>query len=99
MKTLHIAPGDSAGGSLAQAIRDAGRDEEVLSFLDDLSCGPINPDDPAVRAAWWSRFHEPSEVEAHLRRFWERVMTTSDRLVVWLGRHSARELAFFLAWT
>jgi hypothetical protein len=51
MKTLHIAPGDSAGGSLIRAIRDAGRDDQVLPFRDDLSCGPIGSDDPSARAS------------------------------------------------
>lgn len=35
---------------------------------------------------------------ATLSEFWERVANTDHRLVVWFGRHSARELAFFLAW-
>ena len=99
MRTLHIAPGDSAGGSLLRAVRDAGRDDEVLRFRDDLSCGPIDPDEPSTRAAWWEQFHDESGVAAHLGEFWERVTGTDDRLVVWFGRHSARELAFFLAWT
>lgn len=99
MKTLHIAPGDSAGGSLIQAIRDAGRDDQVLPFRDDLSCGPIDPEEPSVRAAWWAQFYESSGVAVTLSEFWERVTTTDDRLVVWFGRHSAQELAFFLAWT
>lgn len=30
MKALHIAPGDSAGGSLAEAIWGAGQDDELL---------------------------------------------------------------------
>ncbi len=98
MKTLHIAPGESAGGSLTRAIRDAGQDDEVLPFRDDLSCGPIDSDEPSARAIWWDQFYEASEVEAALGKFWERVATTDDRLVVWFGRHSARELAFFLAW-
>jgi hypothetical protein len=98
MKTLHIAPGDSAGGSLLRAIRDAGRDDEVLRFRDDLSCGPIDPDEASVRAAWWGRFYEDSDIEADLAQFWETVASTDDRLVVWFGRHSASELAFFLAW-
>jgi hypothetical protein len=98
MKTLHIAPGDSAGGSLIRAIRDAGQDDEVLPFRDDLSCGPIDRDEPSARAAWWDQFYEASDVAATLGEFWERVATTEDRLVVWFGRHSARELAFFLAW-
>jgi len=98
MKTLHIAPGDSTGGSLAAAIRGAGQDDEVLRCLDDLSCGPIDRDEPSARAAWWGQFREASEVAAGLRAFWDRVAAADERLVVWFGRHSACELAFFLAW-
>jgi hypothetical protein len=97
-KTLHIAPGDSAGGSLLQALRDVGSDDEVLRFRDDLSCGPIDPDNPSTRAQWWSRFHDASEVEISLCSFWQRAMQTDDRIVVWFGRHAASELAFLLAW-
>lgn len=97
MKTIQIAPGDSAGGSLQQAMLQAGRDDEVLRFLDDLSCGPIATDDHQARVDWWRQFYEASEREDKLRAFWERVTTTDDRLVVWYGRHCAQELAFFLA--
>ena len=99
MSVLHIAPGHSAGGSLRQAIRGAGRPDEVLFFRDDLSCGPIDTDAIAPRVAWWARFHGDWEIEAApLNAFWERVARTDDRLVVWFGRHSALEMAFFLAW-
>ena len=98
MKTLHIAPGLSAGGLIVQAVRGAGRHDKVLSWPDDLSCGPINSDDPAARARWWAPYHGDGKIEADLRAFWEHVRTTDDRLVVWFGRHSASELAFFLAW-
>jgi hypothetical protein len=98
MKTLHIAPGNSAGGSLLRAIRDSGRDEEVLRFRDDLSCGPIDPYEPEVRAAWWGAYYDALEVEAAHRAFWDRVTTTDDHLVVWFSQHDARELAVFLAW-
>ena len=70
----------------------------MLRFHDDLSCGPIDPDEPSTRAAWWAPFYEVSNVAATLGGFWERVATTDDRLVVWFSRHSASELAFFLAW-
>ena len=98
MKTLHIAPGLSAGGLIVQAVRGAGRPDKVLSWPDDLSCGPINSDDPATRGTWWAPFHRDWNIEADLSAFWERVRTTDDQLVVWFGRHSASELAFFLAW-
>jgi Protein of unknown function/Domain of unknown function (DUF1835) len=97
MRTLHVAPGDSAGASLLRAIRDAGRDEEVLRCRDDLSCGPIESDDPSARMAWWARFYGVPDFEDNFETFWNRVTTTDDRLVIWFGRHSAKELAFFLA--
>jgi hypothetical protein len=98
MKTLHIAPGDSAGGSLKQAITDAGRDDQVLRWIDDLSCGPIDPDDPSIREEWWTNFQSDRDIEGRMRAFWIRVAETTDRLVVWVGRHSAQELSFFLFW-
>lgn len=97
MGTLHIAPGDSSGGSLQSAIRDSGRNEEVLRNRDDLSCGPIDSEEPSARAAWWGRFYDMPEVEGDLKAFWDRIATSDDRLVIWFGRHAASELAFYLA--
>jgi hypothetical protein len=96
MKVLHVAPGDSAGGGLKEAIRLAGHQLEVLSFNDDLSCGPIAWGTARERATWWSHLHAPIP-EDDLAAFWHRLETTDERLVVWFGRHSASELAFFLA--
>jgi hypothetical protein len=98
MKTLHVAPGSSAGGSLLRALREAGRDYDVLSCGDDLNCGPIGSNDLAERAEWWGQFNDDPDIEAVLRGFWDRVSATDDRLVVWFGRHAASELAFFHAW-
>jgi hypothetical protein len=97
MRTLHIAPGDSAGGSLRFALRDAGYDD-VLSWRDDLSCGPIASGEPAERAEWWTSFYDEQDIESAFCAFWDRVAATDDRLVVWFGRHSASEHAFVLAW-
>ncbi len=97
MKTLHTVPGDSAGGSLSLAVRSAGLKDEVLRFRDDLSCGPIDPDEPEVRRAWWGQFHDFADT-VDFSEFWQRVDSTDARLVVWFGRKSASELAFFLAW-
>lgn len=92
---LHIAPGSSAGGSLRQAIRTSGRTDHVISFRDDLSSGPIDSDDSSARALWWASIYDEHDVD--LDSFWRHIMSTSDRLVVWFGRHSAHEHAFFLA--
>jgi hypothetical protein len=67
-----------------------------LSFYDDLSCGPIAWGTSRERAAWWSHVHVPVS-EGDVEAFWHRLETADERLVVWFGRHSASELAFFLA--
>lgn len=98
MGTLHVVPTMSAGGSLRQAIADANQYDHVLSFSDDLSCGPINPDTAPVRAAWWASIYEEAEDVGYFEAFWNCVAKTDDRLVVWFGRHSALELAFIMSW-
>lgn len=97
MKTLHVMPGYSAAGSLREALRLAGRDDDVLPFGDDLSCGPIDSDDPAARVEWWRPYYGDA-VEEQFLGFWRQIDETEDRLVVWFGRHYGRELAFRLAW-
>ncbi len=101
---LHIAPGLSAGSELRQALRGAGRSDEVLASCDDLSCGPIDPDSPSVRLDWWRQFRSCADhddymaVFGQIPAFWDRVTSTDEHLVVWFGRHAATELAFFSAW-
>jgi hypothetical protein len=51
-RMLHIVFGESAGGTLRLALSQAGRGDEVLSFNDDLSFGPINTPARIVRADW-----------------------------------------------
>ena len=68
----------------------------MLRFRDDLSCGPINSGEPAARAAWWKQFYEGRDSEAEFAGFWGQALNGRDRMVVWFGRHDARELAFFL---
>nr|WP_246412909.1 DUF3658 domain-containing protein [Methylobacterium brachythecii] len=92
---LHVAPGHSAGYSISLALRESGRTDHVISFPDELSCGPIDSDDSAMRAAWWASIFD--EYDADVDAFWRHLASTSDRLVIWFGRRSADEYAFFLA--
>jgi hypothetical protein len=96
MGVLHIVPGYSAGGTLEAALRAAAVDEGLLKWPDDLSAGPIAPGDPIQREAWWG--HRAGSIARELLEFWEHVEASRDRLVVWFGRHSASEFAFFLSW-
>lgn len=92
---LHIAPGHSAGHSLRQAIRTSGRTDDVIIFHDNLSCGPIDAEDSSTRLRWWASMYDEHDID--FDDFWRQIMSTPDRLVVWFGRHSAHEHAFFLA--
>jgi hypothetical protein len=93
MATLHLAPGPSSGETLARLIPGAA----ILSFDDDLSCGPIDSDSAAARTAWWRSVAPAADRTPEPQAFWDRVERADERLVVWFGRHSATELAFFLA--
>ncbi len=101
MPTLHLTPGDSAGGSLLRALQNAGSDETVIPFPDNFSYGPIDADDGNAPGRWeWWRWDFLGSRMGHaaaLRDFWDRVTTTDDRLVVWWGRHSPQDCSFFLA--
>lgn len=99
MGTLHLAPGDSAAGSLYQAFREAGLDQEILSCPDDLSCGPIRVLDATARTAWRGQLYDEGifELESQVAAFWGRLASSDERLVAWIGRGSAKEYAFLFA--
>jgi len=92
---LHIMPGQSSAGSLRYAVRASGRTDHVLGFQDDLSCGPIDSKASSARSSWWASMHSDRDID--LDYFWRHIASTSDRLVVWFGRYSAQEHAFFLS--
>jgi len=96
-KTLHLAPGQSGGGSLIQALEQARRADQVLIHSDDLSFGPIDPITMATRAECWSNFCDIEEMRSYFSKFWDSLDRWDGRLVLWFSRHSARELAFYLA--
>jgi hypothetical protein len=97
---LHIVLGESAGGTLRVALRQAHRDGEVLSFNDDLSFGPIDPPVPMMRAAWAkTELCFPDEATAALHdtldRHWDPAVSAEKR-VIWFSRRTAREFCGFL---
>jgi hypothetical protein len=94
MMTLHVAPGPSAAVSLREALRIAGRDEEVLTFCDDLSCGPIAIDGPQSRSAWWAEQFDWPGREEELQVFRDRLMAADICPIIWFGGYAAHELAF-----
>lgn len=98
-RTLHLAPGLSAAGTLRQTFREAGLNDEILAFPDDLSCGPIKVLDAAPRMAWWRQLYDHGfpELEPQIAAFWNRLTSPDEHLIAWVGKHSAKEHAFLLA--
>ncbi|WP_161495312.1 DUF3658 domain-containing protein [Advenella sp. S44] len=93
-KTVHIIPGESAASSFRHALALAGRDDEYIVFIDDLSGGPIASDDPSVRINWWNEQFDWPEVQDNILTFWQNIVASEAKIVVWFGQFSARECAF-----
>jgi hypothetical protein len=102
MKTvLHVAFTPSGAENLREALRHAGRDDRAIGLSDDLRFGPINGDDPSLRA---KRIKDEfgltgwGDVAAESEWFWQQALSSDHRTVAWLSRRSAREYAGFLEW-
>jgi len=96
---LHIAIGHAAGGTLRQAglAREGGK---IIAFPDDLSYGPIDPPDAALRVAWVGRElgsrSDDAGLAGVLETFWAAALAAPGRRVVWFSRRSASDYAGFL---
>jgi hypothetical protein len=84
-----------------QALKSAGRDDQVIACFDNLSFGPINPPDSSLRATWvanelgWTQW---GDAAPERERFWHEALSSSHRKVAWPSRRSAMEYAGFLEW-
>jgi hypothetical protein len=99
--TLHIVFNASAAGGLREALRQAGRDERVVSLFDCLSFGPINPPDPELRRKWVEEeldYTGWETIVGEATSFWPEALSISNRRIAWLSRRSAQEYAGFLEW-
>ena len=96
----HFVFTPSGAGCLDQALRKAGRDDQVVAYFDNLSFGPINPPD-ASRAKWveselgWTEWEA---VDSRSDPFWREALSSDRRKVAWLSRRSPMEYAGFLEW-
>src|ERR1700759_2366171 len=98
---LHVVFPPSGAGSLRQALKDAGRNDQVVAYFDNLCFGPIDPPDPQVRAKWveaelgWTGWEE---ITARSEKFWQNACSHDNRKIAWLSRRSGQEYAGFLEW-
>lgn len=98
---LHFVFSPSGAGCLVQALRNAGRDDQVITSFDDLSFGPVNPPDPVLRNKWIEdELAQSGWIDASNapERLWDEAPLTDNRKIAWLTRRSAMEYAGFLDW-
>jgi hypothetical protein len=99
--TLHFVFSPSGAANLAEALEQGGRDDQVITFFDDLSFGPINPPDSISRAKWVENELDRAgwdEMTTESERGWKEALSPDPRKVAWLTRRSAMEYAGFLEW-
>jgi hypothetical protein len=89
-----------AAENLKTALRDAGREDLVVCYFENLSLGPIDPPDPHVRLEWFEQeFACRDECGIpNNEAFWRDALNENVRKVAWLSRRSAPEYCGFLEW-
>ncbi len=97
----HVVFNPSAAVGLRDALRQAGREERVVSLFDCLSFGPINPPDSSLRLQWVEKvlgYRGWEDVVGKETPFWSEALSVNNRKIGWLSRRSAQEYAGFLEW-
>jgi hypothetical protein len=97
---VHFVFTASGAGCLVQALRKAGRDDQIVVTDHGLNVGPIDPSDPEARAKWLeSELGLIARKDApRSERSWDESRFPGHRKVAWLTRRSAMEYAGFLDW-
>jgi hypothetical protein len=97
---VHFVFTASGAGCLVQALRKAGRDDQVVVTDHGFNVGPIDPSDPEARAKWLeSELGLIDRKDApRSERSWDESRFPGHRKVAWLTRRSAMEYAGFLDW-
>jgi hypothetical protein len=91
---VHLVFTRTGAAELRKALAAEGRRERVVALHDDLSFGPINPPDPALRRAWALKrlgiAGVPGSPHAN-RMFWSAVTSRGRRRTVWASRRATLE--------
>ncbi len=101
---VHVVFGESAAGSLRQALAVWGMRAPVCCLIDDLSLGPLDPPDAEARARWFEEMLgydlgydlELEAIVSAIEAFWAAVTSPDAWPIVWCSRRSAVEYAGLL---
>jgi hypothetical protein len=103
MRPVHFIFSPSAAVSLRSAMSTLGPSPEVVALFEDLSFGPLQPQQ---RLEWWQeKFYSPEgetrddeqEIWCRRSRFWELALAADVDPFVWLNRNSPQEMTGFLS--
>jgi hypothetical protein len=96
----HILFNPSAAPELRRALADAGKNDNILVFPDNLSLGPIDPPNWDKRAQWIVNelLHEQHDLSAEIDAFWAATLASDIKPVAWMSRRSTHEYTNFLEW-
>lgn len=100
VEVVHAAWGVSRAESVRDALRLQGCTDRVVALTHDLSVGPIDSFDPAVRRAWFEANlrsdEEPCEEPADSEAPWVEATAVGVHPVHWVCLSDAAEYACFL---
>ena len=98
-KTLHVIFSQSVAPHLREALKRAGRTDDVVFHADDLRRGPLDPGDPSSRGRWAIDVLDidPEDIDSD-EAFWHESLNSERRLVAWTSTRVAQERAGFLEW-
>ena len=99
MSPLHVVFSMSAAVDLRSGLVLAGRDDRVVALADNLSFGPIDPPDPALRAAWIEAelgYEGWDEVGSESEKFWALALAADSLPTAWISRRSVQDYTGFL---
>jgi hypothetical protein len=98
MNTIHVANGDVAAQSLTEALKQAERDERVVTLRDDLAVGPLRDIDDSgfARATFWrlvmnSTQDYEDDLEKQLALIGQ-LARGDGQIVIWHGQSAADQL-------
>lgn len=100
---VHVVFGESAGGALRQALKQAGIAEQILPCPDRFALGPIDGGSVQDRMDWVryslpgvadDRYYLPTPAEMGL--FWEQFHDAVNKKVIWFSRRVSNEYCCFL---
>ncbi|MDQ0233325.1 DUF1835 domain-containing protein [Metabacillus malikii] len=105
-KVLHILFGDSAAGSLKQALKEMKleNEEKVISFSDKFSTGPISQlhDDAGLNKRYqWIKNHlnyEGDDLDEYIQHFKQTTsmidsIPTRTPIIIWVGENAHEQTA------